>query len=326
MSKNLRRSTLLLAAVFVMIVMAVPAFATTYYTSGEAAYTTQDIDDYKTTAAVTVTLRIQSRKTGSGYNDPAIDETYSVTVPASSTPRAATVSQVLYYAMQSNSGLYFKNYAGNNISSNSDYVYSVVYNNNTYAPVDDGHYIQSIPVPWNGWMVTVNGKYVLKSGTTPATGTLDSEYGDADGRSINNTYVANGDVVTFFYNDANSHSAADDVLRIQSASYDSSTQKFSVNVESSRNWYANYNSNTIVWHITDYAPVQSATVQIYNSNGTRVAYGTTDSSGLAYLSATGTITSGTYTVKTTTKYAYRTYTGGTFYFLRMTHTEETLTI
>lgn len=319
--KTLKTSlAILFAAALMIAVMAVPAFATTYYTSGEAAYYPGgSASSYETTNAVTVTLRVQSRRLNSSYSSAYIDEEFTVTIPASSTPRAVTVSQILYKAMSDNSGLYFKDYSGNNISSSSAYCYQVKYNGNTYAPVADGN---QAPSYRNGWMFTINGKYPLDRGT-PAVTTDDSESGDAWGTAINYAYVNNNDVVTFFYNDANSYSAAADHLRIQSASYDSVADKFSVNVESCRNWYATSNA---IWHIKGYEPVQSATVKIYNSSNTQVAYGTTDSTGLAYLSATETITSGTYRVVTTWKQKYKAYLGTGYYMISQTHTEEKLTI
>ena len=311
---------ILFAAALMIAVMAVPAFATTYYTSSEPAYYYPGSSSgYETTNAVAVTLRVQSRRTGT-YNTPYIDQEYKVTIPASSTPRAVTVSQVLYKAMTDNTGLCFRDVSGNNITDTTGYCYDVVYNNNTYAPIQDGH-----QVPWNGWMFTINGKYPLISGT-PATTTSDSENGNAYGTAINYAYVNDGDIITFFYNDANSYSAAADHLRIQSASYNSATQKFSVYVETCRNWYVQ-TTNDIVWHIKGYEPIQSATVKIYNSSNTQVAYGTTDSTGLAYLSATGTISSGTYRVVTTWKHRYVSHGSyGNYYMIGQTHTEEKLTI
>ena len=301
--------------------MTVPSFATTYYTSGEPAYYYQgNSSDYETTNAVTVTLMVQSRRLGS-YNSSYIDQKYTVTIPASSTPHAVTVSQILYKAMTDNTGLYFKDYMGNAISASSQYCYQVQNNGNTYAPVPDGH---TIPSYWNGWMFTINGKYPLVYGT-PATTAYDTEYGTAWCTAINNGYVNDGDIITFFYNDANSYSAAADHLRIQSASYNSATQKFSVYVETCRSWYVEIPGD-IIWHIKGYEPMQSATVKIYNSFGTQVAYGTTDSTGLAYLSATGTITSGTYKVVTTWKHRYVSHLGTGYYMLGQTHTEETLVI
>ena len=67
MSKNLRRLTLLFAAVCVMIIMAVPAFATVYHTDSDtAAYYTQNDSDtsYYTSTPITVTLDIQSKRNG----------------------------------------------------------------------------------------------------------------------------------------------------------------------------------------------------------------------------------------------------------------------
>lgn len=322
--KKLRISlAILFAAALMVTIMAVPAFATTYYTSGEAPYYYIGSEDsYKTTSAVTVTLYVQSKRTGT-YNTPYIDQKYTVTIPASSTPRAVTVSQVLIKAATNNTGLYFKDYYNNNITSSSPYCHHVIYGGNTYAPVPDGH---TPPAYWNGWSFTINGKYPLNSGT-PATTLLDSEDGDAEGTAINYAYVNDGDVINFFFNDINSYSAAADHLRIQSASYNSSTNKFSVQVETCRSWHVETAPDTYVWHIKGYESMGSATVKIYNSSNTQVAYGTTNSSGLAELSATGTISSGTYKVVTTWKHRFVSYGGyGSYYMLGQTHTEEKLTI
>lgn len=321
--KSLRTSlAILFAAALMVTIMAVPAFATVYYQDSDvAAYYTQGAEsEYSTTNAVTVTLRIQSRKYSSDYSSSHIDESFQVTIPASATSRAVTVSQVLYKAKTDNSGLYFRDYSGNNLTSTSPYCYQIRYGGKTYAPVPDGHTYY-----WNGWMFMVNGKFPILSGT-PATTTSDTETGTAQGRAINTTYVKNGDVITMFYNDSNSYSAAADVLRIKSASYDSVSDKFSVYVQASRNWYVDTGLTEAVWHIMNYDMIQSATVKIYNSSGEEVAYGTTDATGLAYLSATKTITSGNYTVKTTLKHKYKSYLGSGYYFVNTTHTEETLTI
>ena len=321
--KIMRRLALAFAAAVMVMMMAVPAFATTYYTSGEDPYYyVGDEDDYKTTSAVTVTLYVQSKRIGT-YNTSYIDQKYTVTIPASSTPRAVNVSQVLNKAMTDNTGLYFQDYFDNNVTASSTYCHHVIYGGNTYAPEPDGH---QWPNYWNGWKFTVNGKYPLDHGT-PATTTADNETGDAWGTAINTTYVNNGDTIVFFFNDINSYSAAADHLRIQSASYDSSTKKFSVQVETCRSWHVETAPDTYVWHIKGYEPMQSATVKIYNSSNTQVAYGTTNSTGLAELSATGTITSGTYKVVTTWKHRYVSYGSyGSYYMLGQTHTEEQLTI
>ena len=320
MNKTLKLVSLMFAAALIAAMMAMPAFATVYYQDTDiAAYYTQDPEStYATTNAVSVTLRIQSRKNTSDYSSNHIDESFSVTIPASATARAVTVSQVLYKAKQTYSGLYFKDISGTNLTSTSPYCYQVKYGGKTYAPVPDGR-----TYPWNGWMYLVNGKFPLQSGT-PATTTSDTEIGNAEGWAINTTYVKNGDVITMFFNDSNSYSAAADILRIKSASYDSSAEKFSVYVQASRNWYVDAGLTEAVWHITNYAPIQSATVKITNSSGAEVAYGTTDANGLAYLSATDTITSGTYTVKTTLKHKYKAYSGTGYYFVSTTHTEEIL--
>jgi len=276
----LRKITVLLMALVMTVAMSVPAFAasTTYdvWPSDSAAFQLQNsASAYASTGAVTVYLDLHSKK----VNGSALDKHYTVVLGTPSTgSRTVTVTQVLAKAMADHSELKFQNSSGANINANATSFYQVVYNGTVYSPSGIGEK--------DGWMVRINKKLVLLSGS-PNTS---SAYGAA----INNTYVKNGSTIDVYMDKVSSENDASNFPRIQNAVYDPSTKKLtSVTVEASKDWFGG--TNYSIWYINPFTPLSNATVKIYDSTGDDVASAQTIADGTATLNHT--LSAGNYRIQ-----------------------------
>ena len=275
-----RKLLIILTSLVMAVFMAIPAFAaaTSYdiWPSSTAAYQMQNASSaYTSTGAVTVYLDLHSKK----VNSTALDKHYTVVLGNASTgSRTINVSQVLAKAMADHSELKFQNSSGVNINANASSFYQIVYNGSTYAP--------SSTTAKDGWMIRINKKLVLLSGT-PNTS---SAYGAA----INNTYVKNGYTIDVYMDNVSSESNASNFPRIQKALYDPSTKKLtSVTVDYSKDWFGG--TNYSIWYIDPFTALSGAIVKVYDSTGDDVATAETGNDGTATLNYT--LSAGNYRIQ-----------------------------
>ena len=180
MSKNLRRLTILLAAVFVMMIMAVPAFAAT----GNGWYNQGTPTSY--TNPITVKVVLNSRKQGTDYIQYVKED---VTLGTNNmTATTFTVADVL--AAFANQQTAYQT-IGTNYSIGILYDFKKVATNITYSPTLYTPYQifgQTYYYPLDGWMFRVNGKIPTST----------SSNANADGLDTAHTYVEDGDVISFY--------------------------------------------------------------------------------------------------------------------------------
>ena len=278
MSKKARKLSLLLAAIFVMMIMAVPAFATVYHTDSDtAAYYTQDDNDssYYTSTAITVTLDIQSKRNGTASTDTSYSKELDITLTPSSSTRYTVADLLIAANNMTGESIHFQNYDGNDLDYGSSgslpsYCYKAVLDGVTYAPT--GLYDK------NGWMFRINGKFPLHSGIPGST---------AYGEAINTAYVKDGDVVTFYMDNPGDLFKLAYFSRIKEATYSSGV--LTVTPQVSYNFYYG-NANT--WYIQNFYTSSDITCEVYSSitATTPLASAVTGSNGKANLSVT--LTSG----------------------------------
>ena len=183
MSKNLRRLTILLAAVCVMMIMAVPAFAD----AGNGYYEIGSPTQYSASATINVKLSIQSR----AYSDTdgtLINTVINVPLTGKTT---YYVRDVLLKYNTMSTGIQAYNSSGQLLTENDNFVSAFKKGTRNYSYLffaDIGNGEGRIPV--DGWMFRVNGQCPLTE-NSPTNG--------PQGAFIDETPVANGDVVTFYF-------------------------------------------------------------------------------------------------------------------------------
>ena len=189
MNKTIRRLTILFAAVCVMMIMAVPSFAT-LSGKGSGSYVVSErvIPAYSESETIKVKLIIQGR----GYvpNDTtAMSETYTIALTGKT---SYTVSDVLLASNANSSHVQACNSSGNPISSTSDSVYQFISGTGNVGPIFYADHGEGYRVLCDGWEFRINGRYPLES--------LTGENGFPKGTGILQTPVKKGDVVYFYFN------------------------------------------------------------------------------------------------------------------------------
>lgn len=300
-------STLFVTALM-SVLMAVPAFAAqgdpslyagtaatgsaTYYAGANGYYVQGSSSNYLVSGEVSVKVNVHSQRNGSSSID---FHTTVVDGNSTTSARNITVAKILNAISNSSSTtLEFQDYDGNIVPATGSYIYQVYYSGKTYAPTSR--------YAIDGWMFTVNKKFPLISGTPGS---------NAQGQAINTTYVTDGDIIDVFWNKADSSTYCADFDRISSASYSSGT--LTVNVDFINSYY----DSSYVWHISNYAGLNGATVAVYTTSGTYLGSAITDSTGQAQIPVT--LSAGTYVIGVAKTWKNVSYTG-------IIHTQERLVI
>lgn len=183
MNRTMRRLAILFAAVCVLLIMAVPAFATAdpgYYVIGSPV-------QYNTTDEVNVKLVIQSREY-SYSNSSCIDTIEDVTLTGKT---SYTVLDVLLAFNDMDTGIQACDNNSVSLTSSATTVGQFVDDTGAYGYLFFGDYGKGYREPCDGWMFRVNGRYPVSD----TTGTL----GGPTGSYIHQTPVAEGDVITFYF-------------------------------------------------------------------------------------------------------------------------------
>ena len=298
MSKNLRRLTILLAAVCVMIIMAVPAFAE----AGDSYYVVGTPTQYNTSDTIKVKVVVESREY-SYTDDTIIDQTVTVPLTGSTSYTVLDVMRKFnndaispsVKACDSNGDPIAQ--TGNvdtintfkkiiDSSGNNDKIYGYLF----FANHGEGR------MPCDGWVFRVNGQYPLLSET--------GENGGPKGAYISETPVADGDIVTFYTNYPWKENNTDWSTKFVGvdASYTApdpavpnSVGSLSIQLKSSSDWHSN---SPFVWNINPftnfaYFSVNSPTATLYKYNGDYVGtINISKSTGSGTLNAT--LSSGIY--------------------------------
>ena len=295
MSKNLRRIAILLAAVCVMMIMAVPTFAANgmngkgngYYLVGN-----ETIPTYATTDTVKVKVLVQSRQySNSDTYALNLDRTVSLTGKT-----AYTVSDVMLQFNSDSTTVYACDNNGNQITSSSDTVDNFVYGSRWYNYFF-WEYIPNVPnllpgdrIPVDGWMFRVNGRSPLLSLTGYNNG--------PEGAYMTDTPIKDGDVVTFYYNYPfeinNDYKGAEfiaaDIKYVPPTGSGNGTLK--VQLQKSHDNHSDSQGKWVIDSFTDYGPGTTKYASLYNSNFSYVTLFSLDNDGYGTLSTT--LSPGTY--------------------------------
>jgi len=262
MSKNLRRLTLLLAAVFVMMIMAVPAFATTG--NGYKLVSDMQPPAYSENDTIHVTVMVQSRAYSMTDGD--------VINTAVSVPLTGKTSYTVVDVM--------RKFNDNNISPNvkaCDNDGNLIPQTGTLTTINafkkiittESGTVEKIYkylffsdhgyglAPSDGWVFRVNGKFPLLS--------LTGENNGPQGAYINQTPIADGDIVSFYTNYPWKESnqewsttfvAADASYTAPDPEVQNSVGSLSVQLKGSSDWHSNA---PFVWTINQFSNFSSFT-------------------------------------------------------------------
>lgn len=178
----------LFAAVFILMMLAVPSFAeigSGYYVIGTPV-------QYNTTDQIKVKLSIESREfsnTDSTVINTPINNTMDIVLTGKTN---YTVLDVLIAYNNLSTGIEIDDYYGNPLTASSFALASIKSGNRVYDTIFYADYTGQGRAPADGWMFRVNGKYPM----IDLTGTN----GGPTGASINVVPVADGDVVSLYTN------------------------------------------------------------------------------------------------------------------------------
>lgn len=275
-SKPMRKALMLALAVMLVFALAIPAFAQDYFTTTTAYYQQGTAPTYSN--AIDVNFIVESRKIGSD----SLYKTISVTLTPSGTQSFYVRDVLLAVQNNASNNLTFNDSSGNPIDSSDDYVYSIT----DTSPNPDVTYAPTSPTAWNGWMFRINGQFPLIKSNPK------------EGASISSAYVTNGDTIYFYHDDPSSSSASAKYAKITSIT-DNDSDSLTVNVKASTNYYGPAPSYT--WYINNFANCQYLKVKAYNTNGTYITSGTTDSFGNVTLNV-GSFGTNRYKVEVERKY------------------------
>ena len=298
MNRTIRRLAILFAAICVMMIMAVPAFADAdpgYYVVGTPV-------TYDEEEEITVKLMIESR-TVSLTDLEVINELEDVTLTGKT---SYTVLDVLRAYNDMLTGIQICNTSGQPLTTTDTFISSIKKGAKTYSylffyDLGEGR------IPVDGWMFRVNGRY-------PA---LDSNgfHNGPTGCLIHQAPVANGDVVTLYtscpfelFNTDYSTAFVSADLEQDDDTGDYYIQLKSCNEDHNGRWtfdlndctyYAN-NNRTATLYEDDWTPVTTIT---FSASG-KAAWPSNVSSGTYYLLLTST-------QKWTSRSAYAGFSGNT---------------
>lgn len=296
MSKNLRRLTLLLAAIFVMIVMAVPAFADTgngYYVVSE-----RTIPTYSTTDTIKVKVVVQSRGYSSA-NTASIGKIVNVSLTGST---SYTVRDVMlkFNTLYSSIGVKACDNNGNDMASSATLVHA--FSNSTglykylfFADIGNGEGI----IPVDGWMFRVNGQNTLLS--------LTGYNGGPEGSYIHQTPVADGDVITFYFNLPFTISNTDFSTKFVAADTTYSSGSLTTQLKYSRDNHYNSSGQWETVPYSNYSPGSAVTATLYNSSLSSLGTFTISSSGSGSMNIN--LSPGTYYIYVPSVRTWKTITG-----------------
>ena len=299
MSKNLRGLTLLLAAVFVMIIMAVPAFAANGMNGrGDGYYMIEDesIPTYSTTDQVKVRIIVQGRYSTDASPIPAV-ATRTVTLTGSTS--YTILDAMLKFNADSTTYKAYNFSTGLPITTATTVLDKFVYGSRTWDYLffnDIGNGEGRIPV--DGWMYRVNGRNPMKE-DPDTTNTYPI------GAMINETYIKSGDVITFFTNYPFTINSVDYSTKFiaadtkYTAPSGDGTGTLQVQLQESRDNHYDAQGQWTTSSFTDYAPGSTKYAYLYDSNFSYITYFTLDSTGYGTLSRT--LSSGTYYLDIGTK-------------------------
>ena len=312
MSKNLRRLTILLAAVCVMMIMAVPAFADTLNGKGTGYYllSSRTIPTYSTTDTITVKVVVQSKKYDSSDNGP-INIKRNVTLTGST---AYTVRDVMLQFNSNSATIYACNNDGTLITSSSDNVQAFKNGSKIYKYMFWEH-VDGVPglepndrIPVDGWMFRINGKAPIKN--------LTNYNGGPEGALIYETNVMDGDVIFFYYDmpfvinnvDKGAKFLAADT-KYTAPSSPNNSGLLEIQLQSTHDNHSNSLGQWEFNNFQDYAPGTTKTATIYDSSFSSVDSVSLNSSGYGTLNAT--LTPGKYYVEVANLRTFKSITAHT---------------
>lgn len=243
-----RRIMVCVTSALMVLVLAVPSFATEGPNSGFYLQTYTGTSE----AIEDVTVRIISNGALNNFEV----EYDNIDLPAKTDGTKQRVVDALC-AIQGdgNTAPQFLTINGNPITNSSTYFRSIKMNNVTYAPPTE-YSIQ-------GWMFRINDKFpLIESYGEPDTSSSSlSTTGDAKGETINTAYIKSKDVITVYYDIPLSNSAAN-YTRISNVTNTSSS--ITATVQASESWFNG--SLYSCWHILDFDTF-NAKVYLYDENG-----------------------------------------------------------
>ncbi|MGI5875080.1 MAG: hypothetical protein ACOX8R_10585 [Bacillota bacterium] len=277
MSKIHSASKILMIIACLAMVFALSAgVSAAFYPDNSATYLVGDASNYPTGSNLTITLNIQSKL----VNGNSLNETFQVTLPQKSTPYTVhDAIDVWQNGAGSDFTLTTTGYVNGvqtvlPFTSTSSYIYGITYDNITYEP--------SAINAMDGWKFRVNTMLPQLA---------------SYGAGINDTYLKNGDVIDFYFDNsagntqAEAEATAARFTRIYDISISGDTAY--VTIQQSHDWFINsppWNSG-----ILNFTPYPSTYVYLYDANNQLINYSVTTSEGKTAFS--GLTAGGAYTVK-----------------------------
>ena len=283
-TRVIKRLAILIVTICVLLIMAVPSFAT----SGAGAYEIGTPTQYSN--KIKVKLVIQSRSSGSNYSSSSyinIEEDVELGVNNQS-GQTFTVRDVINKFNTMNVGVTACDASGTAISTSSpstvDNVYMFKLGNTQFAPIFASNHGQG-KILCDGWKFRVNGKYPLESWTG------DIPSGGPKGAMFNDVPVDDGDVVHFYTDYPWVESGVLNSSAFMSSNTTYSNGVVSAQLNYSYSYFDDY-SNNYYWNIASFANYSGAssgtfTGVVYDTSGTSqgtVSISNTTGSGSANIS------------------------------------------
>lgn len=279
MKKLTNTLAILFAAAIMVMIMAVPAFADT----GNGYYVVGTPVQYNTSDTIKVKVVIQSRGYSSSDTS-SIGKIVNVSLTGSTT---YTVRDVMlkFNTLYASTGVKACDNNGNDLSSSATTVQAFLNSTGLYkylffADIGNGEGI----IPVDGWMFRVNGQNPLIS--------LNGYNGGPKGALIHETPVANGDVITFFFNLPFTINNTDFSTKFVAANTTYSSGVLSTQLQYSRDNHYNSLGQWETISYSNYAPGSTVTATLYNSSLSSL--GTFDISSTGSGSLNVTLSSGIY--------------------------------
>lgn len=284
MKNYIKSLAMSLAAICVLLIMAVPAFAV----SGTGYYSVGTAISYNNPISVKVIVQSRCNVGGSSY----INVNQTVTLGQSGVSgQTFSVRDAIIGFNSAQSAVEAYNISGNPISSSDHYIYGFSYNSNNYEPLFKSNHGETTDILCDGWMFRVNGKIPISSTMS------DPSAGNYYGTDISQTPIADGDIIYFYWDYPWKESGTLMSSYFTSADVSYSGTTLTVNLKASYDWFADKSSN-YAWTISNfstYKPANNTMAYIYDSSNNQVG-SVTISKSTGSGSKTLALSSGTYYV------------------------------
>ena len=279
MLKSISKKNTFIVAVLALAMMFCMSFgvsAAPLYSNNDIEYLVGNSSDYETDGDISVTVKVFSKQ----VNGTALNMSDEVTIVGDGeTSKAYTVRDVMEaWAAENNvtfttsvwDSTLYQSVEQPYVNGSSTYIFSMTKDGVKYAPASTSAY--------DGFKFRVNSQIPQLSAGWGAT--------------IDTTYVNDGDVVTYYYDNPVSEADAADFIRIYEVANDADS--IQVTVQRSFDWFMTESPWTTT--MADFAAVADIPVVVKKA-GVQVGTGTTNANGIADITITNGVTAGNYTIE-----------------------------